>query len=191
MRTPAAPASANGLSGSGRPIRREVCGPTDSSVARMQWADDGGPCGPTSDWPATQQVPDPPAAYAGPAPQLTSRLDGEHERWREEVELVSLPFAEYSAVYPERLEWLQARLKSEPTGIVRFVIVDVTRVSRPGGLLLGALHAAAARMLKNGRCLVLAGDLCGLVDVSHLHDLCHVANSREAAFVWCRQHLNH
>jgi len=148
------------------------CGPTNSSVARMRWADDGGPCEPLSDRPC---VPSP-----------VSYSTNKDDSWREEVELVSLPFAEYSAVYPERLEWLRSRLKSESPSTVRFVIVDVTRVSRPGGLLLGVLHASAARLLKDGRCLVLAGDLSGLASVSNLTRLCHVAASREAAFA-CRQ----
>lgn len=150
-------------------------GPTDSSVARMRWADDGGPGEPYSDRPCA------------PPPASPRNADG--EPWREQVELISLPFAEYSAAYPDRLEWLRSRLKLESPSHVRFIVVDVTRVSQPGGLLLGVLHAAAARLLKGGRSLVLAGDLCGLGSISHLTDLCHVANSRGAAFSWCREQL--
>ncbi|MGZ0162716.1 MAG: hypothetical protein ACKVII_02290 [Planctomycetales bacterium] len=122
-----------------------------------------------------------------PSPDLHS--NDKAESFREKVELVSLPFAEYSAAYPERLEWLRSRLKSESPSTVRFVIVDVTRVSRPGGLLLGVLHASAARLLRDGRCLVLAGDLSGLVSVSNLTRLCHVVDSREAAFALCHEQL--
>lgn len=97
-----------------------------------------------------------------------------------------LPFAEYSAVYPERLTALRDRLHAEPTATTpRFLIVDATRVTRPGGLLLGVLHGAAGKLLGQGRCLVLAGDLNGLVEVSRLSELCHVATSREAAIAWC------
>ncbi|MDA0809560.1 MAG: hypothetical protein O3B68_16305 [Planctomycetota bacterium] len=158
-----------------QPDRPQISGPSDSSVARMRWADDGGPCEPLSDRPCIS-VP-------------AFRLDSGDEPWREKVELISLPFAEYSAAYPERLEWLRSRLKSESLPSVRYLVVDVTRVCRPGGLLLGVLHAAAARLLKGGRCLVLAGDLSGLVSVSNLTRLCHVAVSREAAFAWCQEQL--
>lgn len=152
--------------------------PSDSSVGRHQWEDDGGPCDPASDGPFCRHV------------DAASRTDHGKEAWRHAVELVSLPFNEYSAVYPERLDWLRTRLMSSPAAGIRYIIVDVTRVSLPGGLLLGVLHAAAGRLLKEGRCLVLVGNLNGLVSVSHLSDLCQVTESREAAFAWCREQLD-
>jgi len=99
-----------------------------------------------------------------------------------------LPFAEYSAVYPERLAALQMRLCAEPTAAPpRFLIVDATRVTRPGGLLLGVLHVAAAKLRRSSGGLVLVGDLNGLVHVSRLSELCRVMESREAAIDWCRR----
>lgn len=167
----------------------------------MRWDDDGGPCGPASDGPIFRYV-DPP--HANPSASGATRPDskriprqltdadasgGEDASWRTRIELISLPFSEYSATVPERLDALRQRLNSEPAPGVRFVIVDSTRVTRPGGALLGVLHSAAGQLRRSNRCLILAGDLCGLVSVSRLGDLCHIAPNREAAFQWCREQL--
>jgi hypothetical protein len=152
----------------------------------MRWADDGGPGGLDSGGPFFRRI-DP--ANDRPSATLQSTPANAALTWRERVELILLPFAEYSASFPDRLDWLRQRLDAEPAARVRFVIVDATRVTRPGGALLGTLHAAAGRLRHSGRCLVLAGDLCGLVSVSHLGELCHISASREAAFAWCCEQL--
>lgn len=166
--------------------------PSDSSVARHVWDDEGGTCPPDSGGPSFRRVSSPDESphdgdqspKSDASPKSAGRSDEPAPR-----ELVVLPFAEYSAVYPERLTALRERLQAEPTArSSRFLIVDATRVRRPGGLLLGLLHATAGKLLKEGRCLVLAGDLCGLVKVSRLSELCHVADSRESAIAWCREH---
>jgi hypothetical protein len=172
------------------PASAPAAAPGDSSVARMRWGDDGGACGPASDGPFFRVI-DPAAYAASRGTTATSKHphDAESPAWRECIELIPLPFAEYSASFPDRLDWLRQRLDAEPAARVRFVIVDATRVTRPGGALLGTLHAAAGRLRRSDRCLVLAGDLCGLVSVSHLGELCHIAASREAAFAWCCEQL--
>jgi len=166
--------------------------PSDSSVARHRWQDDGGPSPPDSGGPYFRCVSEQAEPvrhadnFARDSRKPKSAVSGQPEH-SSEYELVVLPCAEYSAIYPERLAALRERLHAEPADATpRFLIVDATRVTCSGGLLLGVLHAAAGKLLSQGRRLVLAGNLKGLVEVSRLSKLCHVAASREAAIAWCR-----
>lgn len=165
---------------------KPAAGPTDSECSRMRWESEGGACGPASDGPSYRlpvgvSIGRPPAVPGG---------DDELE-WRRYLELIVLPFAEYSEVYPDRLSGLCDRLRSEALQPeTRYIVLDATRVTRPGGILLGLLHAAAARLRREKRMLVLAGDLGGLTRITRLTELCPVTESRDAALRWCHERLS-
>lgn len=136
-----------------------------SSMAMRRWEDDGGP--------ATPQKNDGGARIQGAA-----------------IDLVVLPFRDYTTQHREHLEGLWNRLAEAPTNeTTQFVIVDTQRVERPGAVLIGILHAAAGLMKVKQCRLVLVGDLHGNLVVTRLNNICPVFPDREAAFRWCENNL--
>lgn len=163
-----------------------AAGPTDSERCRMRWENEGGACGPASDGPCFRLPAGTSIGQPAPAPGGDDEL-----KWRRYLELIVLPFAEYSELHPDRLSGLCDRLRNaalQPE--TRYIVLDVTRVTRPGGILLGLLHATAAQLRRDKRMLVLAGDLGGLTRITRLSDLCPVTESRDAALEWCRERLS-
>ena len=139
----------------------------ESSKAMRRWEDDGGP--------------PPPPTDTG-----TAAGDSELGRQTNPVELIVLPFSDYSSQQRERLQSLRERLGSyPPDSAVKAVVVDTTRVERCGAALAGILHSGASIMKTNGRKLVLVGDLGGMLKITRLNEECPIFATREAAFRWC------
>jgi anti-anti-sigma regulatory factor len=148
-------------------FQREKTMKDESSKAMRRWEDDGGPPPP----------PTGPGIAAG---------DSELGRGTNPVELIVLPFSDYSAQQRERLQGLRERFDSyQPDSTVNAVVVDTTRVERCGAALAGVLHSGASIMKTNGRKLVLVGDLGGVLKITRLNEVCPIFETREAAFRWC------
>lgn len=139
----------------------------ESSRSLRRWQDDGGP-------------PPPPAGSG------IAAGDSELGRQTNPVELIVLPFSDYSSKQRERLQSLTERLGSyTPDSTVKAVVVDTTRVERCGAALAGILHSGASIMNTNGRKLALVGDLGGVLKITRLNEVCPIFATREAAFRWC------
>ncbi len=75
-----------------RQLGQESTAPSDSSLARQRWEGEGGACTPP-----------------GPFPDRFARAFTSPAKKADLFELITLPFSEYSAVFPDRMSNLQAR----------------------------------------------------------------------------------
>ncbi len=153
------------------PTRQDGSVPSDSSLAHQRWEDEGGACPPPAKFPDRCA-----GAFISPT-----------ENKSDPLELITLPFSEYSAVFPDRMSNLQARLHAsskKPTG--RYLVVDVSRIQYASALLIEMLRVTARAMIQEGRCLVLIGNLYGLVIRSGLAELCLTVDTFEAAQALCK-----
>ncbi len=147
----------------------------ESSQANRRWEDDGGPA-------------PPPRHPKTSGPPSTPRHDAANARGL--IDLVVLPYREYSVQFRERIDALRERLTGyPPEAATQFVIVDTQRVERPGVCLVGVLHSAAGALRVHNRRLVLVGDLGGMLRVTRLNEVCPLFPNRAAAFRWCHNNL--
>jgi hypothetical protein len=121
-----------------------------------------------------------------------------HQRWEADggacfppspppFEIVTLPFSEYSAHFPNRIAALQAQLNAAPKNLVgRCLIVDVSRVQFQDDLLMNTLRVTASELLNQGRCLILIGKINKWVASTDLPDVCRMAENLESAMALCR-----
>jgi hypothetical protein len=147
--------------------------PSDSSLANQRWESEGGARRPLESADLDLQT------FSSPV-----------EKESDSIELITLPFSEYSAVFPDRMANLQFRLNSTSKNpSKRFLIVDLTRIMYPSKLLIDMLRDAAIMTIRDGRSLVLIGTLNGLVSRAGLGELCHTVENLKAAQGFCRDAL--
>jgi hypothetical protein len=147
--------------------------PSDSSLANQRWESEAGPRRPLESPDLDLQT------FSSPA-----------EKESDSIALITLPFSEYSAVFPDRMANLQFRLNSTSKNpSKRFLIVDLTRIMYPSKLLIDMLRDAAIMTIRDGKNLVLIGTLNGLVARAGLAELCHTVENLKAAQEFCREAL--
>lgn len=163
----------------------------NSSQSLRRWEDDGGPP------PLPQRAPDPGRSDRIRPPRLKSFCDdpdfaaAERPEETRLIDLVVLPFTEYTSRFRDRIDGLRGRLMSfEPASVTRFVVTDTSRVLRPSVCLIGILHAAAGFHRRHGRELVIVGDLTGMLKITRLNEVCPLFGDREAAMLYCRNRLD-
>lgn len=127
-------------------------------------------------------------------PSAASQPTGNEASFRYQaarIELVVLPFSDYSSAQYVHLEGLRKRLDElGPDCHVRAIIVDTTRVRRCGAALAGILHSSAAALRSKGRRFAIVGDLHGILKITRLDEICPVFGDRVAAFRWCHNSLS-
>ncbi|MCA9038164.1 MAG: hypothetical protein KDA91_23730 [Planctomycetaceae bacterium] len=164
-----------------------------SSAALRRWEDDGGPAmssqAPSQFQPADHH-PQPAHRRFSRSPDNQPTNDaassGSSKSSHGLVDLIVLPFTDYTSRHPERLDALRSRLARYTTdNTPQFVVVDTTRIQQAGAVLAGILHSTSRTLKTRFRRLVLVGDVGGVLNVTRLSEVCPLFENREAAFRWC------